>query len=275
MATSYLRGELIAVDGLDGAGKGVAINALVQHEKAKGRSVFDVDAYCKENGDFPEPKHWKDFDTLVMSEPGYETVGGDFIRRKALMQGRYTGFITANAFATFRSALDALVTIPAREVGKRTYKSRCFAASLVNQPIQMMEDGSGPDYDVVEPRGNHLLPDGKHGKLVKLVLGEPGNQFSMNNCPPSMLIIPTIQNMQELKARLENRGERDKLENVKLQEKFRPHYESMWLRLILENLGARVEYFDAGVSVSYTKARVVSIVESYLHEKATKEGLFP
>ena len=77
-----MKGKFAMIDGLDGCGKGVAIDAIVKYEKSKGTKIFDANDWWGTDLS-KEPLHdynpriedLKDMELLVSSEPTYAGVG--------------------------------------------------------------------------------------------------------------------------------------------------------------------------------------------------------
>ena len=93
-----------------------------------------------------------------------------------------------------------------------------------------------------------------------------GNKFQLDN-PPSLLIIPTIKNVEEVITRLKNREKKDKsqFENLEFQKKLKPLYESQWLKQLLESKGSKVEYIDVGTSIEHTRRQALKIYQNFLN----------
>jgi ribose 1,5-bisphosphokinase PhnN len=60
-----MKGKLVMVDGLDGSGKGVIVDALAEWSEDSGRKVLDLRKYCCEKNTFPQPEELKDYDAIV------------------------------------------------------------------------------------------------------------------------------------------------------------------------------------------------------------------
>ena len=262
MATHNLPGELVVIDGLDGVGKGVAIDALVKHEQEKGRTVFDVDEFSKEfdikkfdpvkfpdNLPYPSQAHWAKYDILKTSEPTYALVG-EAVRKCIIAPGStIPGPLTAEGYGLDRAIHAQQLVIPARAAGKDVFQSRSFASSLAYQVEQIYDDvGKG-----TEAR-DFILHD-----LF-------GNRYARMHCMPSLLIIPTIKNPEDLMERLKAREKQDKakFESLEFQLRLKPHYESDWMKEVFEKGGTVVRYIDAGISVEETRKQAVSVWEDYL-----------
>ena len=60
-----LKNRFVMVDGLDGSGKGVIVDALQKWAELKAMKVLDLRTYCRENGTFPEPEEAMQYDAIV------------------------------------------------------------------------------------------------------------------------------------------------------------------------------------------------------------------
>ncbi len=243
------KGIYLQVDGLDGVGKGTAIGAIREYELSKGKKVLDLDEYEKQHNDFPPHDELFKYDTIFASEPTYCGVGA-FIRNVLINKNhnsRFSTRIMAEAFALDRRILLETTIVPALKEGKTVIQSRGVASSLVYQPIE------------AEKKGENLIIDD-----VKTIRG---NMYELENAP-NLLIIPTIRDPEELLKRLSARDKQDEAayESIEFQIKFKPEYESSWLREIFERRRTRVEYIDAGISVEETKKQIVGVWKDFLKE---------
>lgn len=241
------KGIYFQIDGLDGVGKGVIMEALTEYVKSQGKKIFDLDAYQKQHNIFPPHETLLEADVIFCSEPTYCGVGSAI--RNLLISSRskvkFSAISVAEAFALDRRILLEAVVIPALKAGKTVIQSRGVASSLVYQPIQ------------AKLKGEELTEE----KVQSL----EGNNFELENSP-NLLVIPTIKNPEELLERLSKREKKDDsiFDNIKHQMEFKPRYESEWLRKIFEDKGTSVKYIDAGISVESTKKQIVDVWKDFL-----------
>ncbi len=216
-----MMGCFLMVDGLDGAGKGVVINALKEHFEKTGRRIFDLRAYWKETNDIPELSQVADYDVICSSEPTFSMVG-KVIREEIVRDNerKYSGLTTAHAFALDREILYRKLLLPARQAGKIILQERGVVTSVVYQPVQL-------------ERMN--LAD---------ILNLPGNRLAIKNSPDILLILQVEP--AEAIRRLQERGKKDHaiFENLVFQRKLGLRYESGWLKKLFETRGSRVIYLD-------------------------------
>lgn len=222
--------NFVVIDGLDGVGKDTLIRGITTHLENNNKQVFDITDTWKATGSHPdiapENKLLEAYDVFVAAEPTYVNVGR-FIREEILpLNGReYSAEETAHAYALDRHEHLQRNIEPLLNAGKSVFQSRHYVTSIVYQQVQ---------------GGGELT--------VENILNLPGNKLAQEIAPNAMLI-PTIQDFDELERRLTNadRGGQDQFENLEFQKKLKPHYESNWLKEHLESVGTKPIYFDVGV----------------------------
>jgi len=214
-------GKFLMVDGLDGAGKGVVIDALKEYFESKNLKILDLREYWKENNVIPEVEEISEYDVICSAEPTFSMVG-KVLREEIIRDNhrKYSGLSTAHAFALDREVLYRKLLIPARKLGKIIVQERGVVTSIVYQPIQL-------------ERLN-----------LKDVINLPGNRLALKNAP-DLLIITKVE-PQVVMNRLANRGKKDHaiFENLLFQRKVEMRYESDWLRKLFENYKSKVVYLD-------------------------------
>jgi len=216
-----MTGKFLMVDGLDGAGKGVVIDALKEHFKKQEMNILDLREYWKENNEIPEISEIEEYDVICSAEPTFSMVG-KVIREEIVRDNerKYSALSTAHAFALDREILYKKLLIPAREQGKIILQERGVITSLVYQPIQL-------------ERIN-----------LKDVMNLPGNRIALKNAPDVLVIMKAEP--QTVMHRLKSRGKKDHaiFENLLFQRKVELRYESGWLKSLFENFGSKVVYLD-------------------------------
>jgi len=230
------RGVFVVVDGLDGVGKGVFLDTFVEEAKKEGKRVFDVNEFWKEYDYYPSLKEIiGNFDVIVTSEPTFVGIGKVVRNEIIANNGReYTARATAEAYALDRRILYETLILPCLEAGIDVYQSRSFSTSIVFQAQQASDQGE---------------------KLtVEDILAISGNNFCYNH-PMNHLIIPTIRDVEEAVKRSQDRKKQDDcvFENLEFQLKIKSHYESEELKELFEQKGVKVTYFDAGVSLEFSR----------------------
>ena len=255
-------GKLIVVDGLDGIGKGVGLDAIVERLREQGIRVLDLHDFWKNhnhhpdfqnplNGDAANPLFVDpdSFDVIYSSEPTYVGVGKMIRTETTAHSGRdYDVATIANMFSIDREILYKRVHLPALKKGKTILQSRCVSTSIAYQTLQAQDEKSEIGLD-------HIL-------------NLKGNSFALENAP-HLLIIPTITNPEELAERLAGRDKDDNsiFENVKFQMAVKAQYESAWFRKLFEDRGTQIEFYDAGVSVEHSQNEALRIFSSYMGQQ--------
>jgi thymidylate kinase len=259
------KGFFIVIDGLDGIGKGEIERALITYESEKlGRVVFDTVAFSKANRkglpelqDFWNPPETY-FDTIVTAEPTYAGIGHNIRKEITRNNGRkYTAEDEIQAYSIDRLIQMLRVVIPALKNNLRVIQSRSCASTLTYQTLRAIEEGKDPE------------------KMKKRILEHEGNKLQLS-WAPDLLIIPKIDNVEELIRRLKTRSLFEKhddviFENLKFQEKLAPLYTSTWLKEIFESHGSTVAYLDASISPEETRRQAIEIYKRFLDGKRQTE----
>ena len=246
------KGKFVVVDGLDGVGKGVFLDTFVEEAKKDNKFVFDVHEFWKifehhpSLTGFPVSHINRKIDLIVTSEPTYIKVG-KIIREKLIANNgiEYNPKFIAEAYAKDRMMLYKELILPALEQGIDVFQSRSLSSTIVYQRQSAIDDGL--DFN------------------VKDILSLSGNKFCYNH-PMDYLVIPTIENVEEVMDRLENREKEDNciFENLEFQLKLKEQYESEDFREIFESKGVKVVYLDAGKSLEHSKKLAREFYQQYL-----------
>lgn len=75
-----MKGLFVMVDGLDGSGKGVVVDALRGWAEEKGLKVLDLREYWKKHGRNPSSAVIANCDVIASAEPTYIGWGKKFVR---------------------------------------------------------------------------------------------------------------------------------------------------------------------------------------------------
>jgi len=253
------KGVFVAVDGLDGVGKGEVERGLRGVEERKGKAVFDSISFSKANERLPEFREvfshpYPHYNVIMTAEPTYEGIGKVIRDEIIAINGRdYPSSVQVQMYSANRLVQMKKVDIPVLEEGLTNLKSRCFASTLVYQVHKAEMEG---------------LSDRGIRSLKNQILSHEGNRLQMAY-RPDLLIIPTIQSIDVLFKRLEERGKTRKddnseFENADFQAGIKPFYESPELRDLFEKLGTRVAYLDASVSEEFTRRQGIEIYTTFL-----------
>ena len=250
------RGKFVVVDGLDGVGKGVFLDMLVEEAKSRGGTrVFDAHEFWKENNFHPAVKDIIGrYDVIVTSEPTF-VGGGRYLREemlsnKAKKEGRrYTIRSIMEMFAVDRRILYEQLLLPCLQEGIDVYQSRSFSTSITYQ--RQMAIDAGEDISIAD------------------ILAIPGNEFcSRSEHCMDYLVIPIVHNFENLMERLKLREKKDDciFENVDFQKRLKQVYESEEFKSVFWERRVNLQYMDAGVSVDYSKEQARSFDILYLAE---------
>ena len=254
------KGLFIVADGLDGIGKGEIERALIGYEQKLGRAVFDVISFSRANRkglpelkDFWNPPYTY-YDTIINAEPSYIGVG-QIIRDEIISKNKrdYSFIDEIEAYSLDRLVNMKRIVIPALINGVNVIQSRCVAATLNYQALKAKEKGISLE------------------KIRKKILSYEGNRLQFT-WAPDLLIIPTINDMNELEKRLKSRAETNKddntiHDNINFQTKLKPLFEDAWLKILFEEYGTKVEYLDAGISEHETRNQAIKIYKKFLESK--------
>ncbi|PIY96910.1 MAG: hypothetical protein COY66_01940 [Candidatus Kerfeldbacteria bacterium CG_4_10_14_0_8_um_filter_42_10] len=236
------KGKLIVIDGIDGSGKGTAVNVLADWAKGKKLRILDLKDYWKKNHTFPEPAEIKKYQVIISNEPTFSMVG-QAIREEIIRDNSrdYSAYTTAEAYSLDREVLYQRVIIPALKSGKIVFQERSLSTSLVYQPIQ------------AEPVS------------LKKILNLSGNKLALKYRPD--LLIITILKPQTAINRLKRRTEKKDqaiFEKLKFLHKADKRFRSAWFRRIFESKGTKVVYLNTEKSAKVTGERLSDIWENFL-----------
>jgi len=236
--------RFVMVDGPDGSGKGVIVNALKKWAEQQQIKVFNLRDYCRENNRFPEPDEINDFDAIISSEMSYCWIGSALREEIVRKNNRnYSITSTAHAFSLDREILYNRVIIPALKQGKYVFQERGVISSIVYQPVQ----------------GNIALSE-----IMRL----PGNKLALQNSP-NLLIISQVA-PETIMQRLSQRQKQNKaiFEEINFQRRVEQRYNSQWLKNLFENHGSKVVYLDTNFpkTVDDTEKEAIKIWEDFLEK---------
>lgn len=235
-------GGFVIVDGIDGSGKSVMISALKQWAKDQRFKILDLDEYCKEHKQLPEPEEIENYDVIISKEPSPAYMGRAIADEIVKDNKRdYSVESTAWAFALDREILYRRVIIPAMKAGKYIFQERGVVTSIVYQPVQ----------------GRMSLKD---------IVDMPGNKLALKNSP-DLLIIAKVE-PQLVITRLQRDGKIKEaiFRNLNLQRKLDERYSSSWLKSLFERFDSQVEYLDVNPpkDIEQVKQETVKVWEEFL-----------
>jgi dTMP kinase len=223
-----MKGRFIIVDGIDGSGKGVVIDAM----KRFFEHTFDLKDYMKEHKMFPKIEEIRQ-DVIISCEPTYLYVGAAI--RDELLKGEhhYSALTTAHAFALDREILYNRFIIPALKAGKTVIQERGIVTSLVYQPVQVEQ------------------------LSLRDLMEISGNRLAIRNAPDYIVIIRVAPDAVALRAK-----KRGIFDNLFFQRKIEERFESEWLRQVFERFGTKVLYIDGDCTEEELRERSAKVLRS-------------
>jgi thymidylate kinase len=242
-------GGFVIVDGIDGSGKGVILQAFRDWVESKNLKSLDLREFCKENRRYPEPDEVEKYDVLFSSEPSYGYVGRAISEEIIKNNKRdYSVLSTAWAFALDREILYNRVIIPALKQDKYIFQERGVITSLVYQPVQ--------------------------GRIAfKQLIQMPGNRLALKYSP-DLLFIARV----EPKTVIERMKAQGKLgeaifKSIHFQRKIDQRYASVWLKQLYERFKTKIHYIDTNPpkEIKETQKEVREIWERFVDSKEEKE----
>jgi thymidylate kinase len=234
-----MSGKFVMVEGLDGSGKGVAVNALKEWAASQNMKILDLREYWKENEGFPNIDK---YDAIISAEPTF-TGTGKKIREEMIKNGsKYSAKEIAEAFSEQRKELYEKIIIPARKAGKFIFQERGVVTSIAYQPLM------------------------ENGYTVEEIKELEGNKLCIENAPD--LLIITVVKPEVVIERLGKRKKQDDaiFEQLEFQKKAEKVYESEWLKKLFEEKGSKVVFLDTNPpkTVEDTKKKAVEIFENLM-----------
>lgn len=234
------KGILVMVDGIDGSGKGVVINALALWAKKNNLKILDLKKYWQKHNSFPTEKEMISYDCILSAEPTFSMVGR-VIREEIIHDNdrEYSAATTAQAFSLDREILYRRVIIPAIKQGKIIFQERGVSTSLVYQPVQ------------------------KESISVEAIINLPGNKLALEY-RPDLLIIALVSPKEAMK-RLSERDKKDEaiFEKLPFLQKVAKKYASKRFKTILEQRGTKISYLETNKSVCDTIEKTLDIWKNF------------
>jgi len=209
----------VMAEGIDGSGKGTAIEALKEWAFSKRLKVFDLRSYWKDNDNIPEFEEVKDYDVIISSQPTYSLVGRG-LREEMIKDNKraYSAVSIAHAFSLDREILYRKLLIPALKNKKIIFQERGIVSSLVYQPVE--------------------------GVQLQETMSLPGNKLSLQYLQGIIFIITVSPEAATERLALRTKKDDSIYENLLFLKKLDERYRAEWLKQLLENQGSEVVYLD-------------------------------
>ncbi|MFH1399068.1 MAG: hypothetical protein ABIG95_03075 [Candidatus Woesearchaeota archaeon] len=233
-------GAFVVVDGIDGSGKGVVIDAFREWCEANKLRVINLRDFYSENGCFPSEEALGECDAIFSSEPSYGCMGRAISEEMLKNANDYSVVSVAWAFALDREVLYNKVIITALKQGKYVFQERGVSSSLVYQPVQ--------------------------GRIsFKELIQMPGNRLALKHAP-NLLIITRVE-PQLVVERMKEKGELQEgvFRRLSFQRKVDQRYASGWLKQLFERFKTKVVYLDTNPpkSIEQTKSEVLQLWQDF------------
>ena len=235
-------GSYIVIDGITGSGKSTIMEEMRRWTEACGHTIFDFEAWCKEEGRIPHFEELPEMDVIFACEPTKAWIG-EAIRGELSHDEGYSAHELAHAFSLDRHILQRRLILPARNAGKLIIQSRSVSSSLAIQP--MMENGP----------------------TMEELLDLPGNAFCLDHAPDHLILthVPPEIVQERLKARdYENKGVFEELDLLKKEEEA---YKSKEFAEIFTSRGTKVHQFNANLPLEEVQKNARQLIDSILTHK--------
>lgn len=238
-----MSGVFIIIDGMDGGGKGVFIDAMSQEATKQGYSIFDLHDYWQQHQKHPDIESIK-ADIIISSEPTY-VLAGSLIRNELIKTGtNYSATAIAQAYALDRQILYDKVIIPARKKGIHIIQSRSVSTSLIYQPIDAKQ------------KNEVLLQD----DVAKL----PGNATALEHNPDALILL--LLDPKEAMARLDSREKKDNasFEKLSFQETVHSAFLDDSFKELYKRAGTKILYPNVEQSIEHTQLQAKKIFNKFI-----------
>ena len=211
-------GGFVIVDGIDGSGKGVMMQAF--REWASGKKCLDLKEFGLENNRLPTEEEIKDYEVIFSREPSPVYAGKALTEEIIKNNNRdYSVETTAWAFAIDREILYNRVIIPAVKQGKFVFQERGVVTSLVYQPVQ--------------------------GRMTfKQMIQMPGNRLALKNSPDLLILAKVEPKIVVDRMKANGKLGNDIFSTLNFQRKIDSRYSSPWLQSLFAKFGTKIVYCD-------------------------------
>ncbi len=228
------------IDGIDGSGKSLTVEAWKKYLTGQGNAIFDLKEYWLSQGKYPEYHELKSYDFIFTSEPTYIGIG-KVLREELLKNGtNYPEKAIAHAFSLDRIVLYNKIIIPALKDNKCIISDRGVSTSLCYQTLS--------------------------GKLSLKELTEMvGNSLALEHAPEHLIIIKVDPKIAL--SRLEKRtGKKDDaiFEKLDFQTKAAKLFYSEEFKTLFTAHGAKIHYLPGGDSIDIMKANSIALLKQIL-----------
>ncbi|MBI4450708.1 hypothetical protein HY642_01920 [Candidatus Woesearchaeota archaeon] len=244
----------VLFDSIDGAGKGVCIEALKDWALIKGLPHFDVTAMEASQNYIPTWQEVKQLKSgcrmLFVAQPSHAWIG-KIVRDEIIKPDLpipYTPESTAHAYGLDRDVKLKRLVMPALDEGVFVAQDRGLLTSMAYQPVQAEIEGYSREL------------------FLGFVMGLPGNQQELNRAP-GLIVIPQVA-VDVAMQRLAGREKQDhaRFETKPFQEKVAEVYRGDRIRQTYRRRGTQIADLEmsADFTREQTKQKTLEIWERYL-----------
>ncbi|MBN1331351.1 hypothetical protein JW978_00495 [Candidatus Dojkabacteria bacterium] len=215
-----VRGKFIVFEGLNGCGKGVAVNYAKEYFNKN--EVYDLRDHMRKYNNLPEASDLKKYKVILSAEPTHSWVGAAIRQEMFYDNGRdYTGENMLSAYSLDRLILYKRVLVPFRELGGIVIQERTISTTLIQQPVQ-----------------EHKPVD------IDTIINHPNHEYILKNLPDEIIIYRVDPKKVGEWLFVREEQENDIFEKLKMQKKFQKRWESTWFKEFFEKRGTKISYID-------------------------------
>lgn len=229
------------IDGVDGSGKGTAVDAWKDYLTAQGNAIFDLPKYWLENKHYPELSEMKACDFIFSCEPTRTGVG-KVIREEMIKTGNdYPAQAIAEAYSLDRLVLYKKIILPMLADGRCVIQDRGVCTSLCYQSVQN--------------------PELTFDHLSKLT----GNKLALENRPDHLILMDL--SAQEAINRLNLRTEKKDnaiFEKISFITKAADCFRSESYQKLFSDRGTQIHYLSAEQKIDIMREEAIKLLKNIL-----------
>lgn len=229
------------VDGIDGSGKSSIIEAWENHLLAQGKTVFDLNHYCREKKSFPTLDQMRASKFIFSCEPTRVGIGRVLREELTSQNNNYANEAIAQAFSLDRLILYKKFIIPLLEDGHLVITDRGVSTSLAYQTLP----GSGLNYT----------------DITQL----PGNALALKYRPDHLIIAQTSPEQAATRlAGRENKKDHSIFEKLETLTTIANQYTSPAYQNIFKSLGTQIHYLPTSDKIDIMRAKAIDLLTTIL-----------
>lgn len=231
----------IMLDGPDGSGKSTIIETWKKYLTTQGNAIFDLKAYWKKTGHYPELSEIKSYDFIFSSEPTFADMG-KVIRNELIKQGTdYPTKAIAEAYSIDRLILYTKILIPLLKEKKCIIQDRGVSTSLAFQTL-----------------GKNKLSFIEVAKLS-------GNDLALKYRPDHLILLKVSAKtiMKRINARTDKKDNAI-FERQKFQEMANKQFISPTYKKIFSKHGTKITYLNAETNLAIMNKEATKLLQTIL-----------